>query len=501
MINQELRNASRTRRIAPYVEAIVFAAVVLGINFLVFRSDPGYYSWSFNPYLFVVLVIAGRYGLVPGLFTAFVCLGCYLGTLIWMLTGTPITLIITPPHYGLIVTFCLGGFIVGNLADRARERLDEALRQHDEVRLRHDRLSSQFTLLSDEKHLLDKQVLSEEETFPALVGLFEDLDLLDPAEIPPRIVRLAPRLLGGGRAALYKFDHEARAESTAPADAGAPPGHAPPPARTGQGRAAGRLVADDGGWAPAVEREHPVVARALGEEGMATIAQLRGITDLGTLARDPIQLGCRLPQAENAPLLVLLMKELPFAAFAPSRLAALHSGMDVAGRALERAIVFKLTQDRNVDDPVTKACTTVYFYKRLEEDYALALRHKMPLSVLTVQVPGLEKRVKKEQHARLRQVLAQAFQESLRNGDLLAHHQSPGSFMVLCPFTPEKGAQVVARRLREKVAAMIRKPDVSTDHAVHVLVIAVDPKTTPLDELKRSINSSLVGERDGGGRA
>lgn len=475
MITHELRNAARSRRIVPYVESVVFAAVVLGINFVVFHSDPGYYTWSFNPYLFVVLVIAGRYGLVPGLFTAFVCLGCYLGTLIWMLTGTPIGLIITPPHYGLIVTFCLGGFIVGNLADRARERLNEGLRQYDEVRLRHDRLSSQFTLLSDEKHLLDKQVLSEEETFPALVGLFEDLDLLDPAEIPPRIVRLAPRLLGGGRAALYKIEAE--------------------------GSAAGRLVADDGGWAATVERDSPVVARALTEEGTATIAQLRGITDLATLARDPIQLGCRLPQAENAPLLVLLMKELPFAAFAPSRLTALHSGMDVAGRALQRAIVFKLTQDRNVDDPITKACTTVYFYKRLEEDYALALRHKMPLSVLTVQVPGLEKRVKKEQHARLRQVLAQAFQESLRNGDLLAHHQSPGSFMVLCPFTPEKGAQVVARRLREKVAAMIRKPDMSTDRAVHVLVIAVDPKTTPLDELKRSINESLVSDKDAGGRA
>ena len=471
MINQELRNAASRWRWAPYIEGVVLALVMLGINFLVFRSDPGYYTWTFNPYLFVVLVIAGRYGLVPGLFTAFVCLACYLGTLIFMLVGTPITLIITPPHYGLIVTFCLGGFIVGNLADRAKGRLNEALRQYDEVRLRHDRLSSQFTLLSDEKHLLDKQVLSEEETFPALVGMFDDLDHLDPAEIPSRIVRLAPRLLGGGRAALYRLD----AEPNAPA----------------------KLVADDGGnWARTVGLEHPVISRAVADEGgAATVAQLRALTDLGTLARDPIQLGCKLPAMDNAPQLLLLMKELPFAAFAPSRLSALTSGMEVAGRALGRAILFKVTQDRNVDDPVTKASTTVYFYKRLEEDYALALRHKMPLSIITVQVPGLEKRVKKEQHLKLRQVLATAFQESLRNGDLLAHHKSPGSFMILCPFTPEKGAEVVARRLREKVAAMVRRPDVSTEGAVHVLVIAVDPKQTSLDVLKKAIQDSLV--RDG----
>lgn len=489
MINQELRNAARSWRWAAYVEGVVLAVVMLGINFLVFRSDPGYYTWTFNPYLFVVLVIAGRYGLLPGLFTAFVCLGCYLGTLIFLLVGTPITLIITPPHYGLIVTFCLGAFIVGNLADRARERLAESLRQYDEVRLRHDRLSSQFTLLSDEKHLLDKQVLSEEETFPALVAMFDDLDHLDPIEIPPRIVKLAPRLVGGGRAALYKFDHENPA-----AGPGSRSGPGPEPtSRTGVASGPARLVAEDGGeWPRTVPFDNQVIARALAEPGAATIAQLRGLTDLGSLARDPIQLGCRLPQTENAPILVLLMKELPFAAFAPSRLTALHSGMDVAGRALGRAVLFKLTQDRNVDDPVTKACTTVYFHKRLEEDYALALRHKMPLSIITVQVPGLEKRLKREQHARLRQVLAQAFQESLRNGDLLAHHQRPGSFMILCPFTPEKGAEVVARRLREKVAAMVRRPDVSAEKSVHVLVMAVDPKQTSLDVLRKAISDSLV---------
>lgn len=470
MINQELRNAASGWRWAPYIEGIVFALLMLVINFLVFHTDPGYYTWTFNPYLFVVLVIAGRYGLVPGLFTALVCLGCYLGTLIWMLVGTPITLIVTPPHYGLIVTFCLGAFIVGNLSDRAKQRLADALRQYDEVRLRHDRLSSQFTLLSDEKHLLDKQVLSEEETFPALVNMFDDLDHLDPTEIPPRIIRLAPRLVGGGRAALYKLD--------------------------GDGPA--RLVAEDGGeWARTAAIDHPVIVRALADTGAATIAQLRGITDLGSMARDPIQLGCRLPQTENAPQLLLLMKELPFAAFAPSRLTALHSGMDVAGRALGRAILFKLTQDRNVDDPITKACTTVYFYKRLEEDYALALRHKMPLSIITVQVPGLEKRLKKEQHARLRQVLATAFQESLRNGDLLAHHQRPGSFMILCPFTPEKGAEVVARRLREKVATMIRRPEMAaSEKSVHVLVMAVDPKQTSLDVLRKAIQDSLVRETE-----
>lgn len=469
MINQELRNAASRWRWAPYIEGLVLAWIVLGINFLVFRSDPGYYTWTFNPYLFVVLVIAGRYGLLPGLYTGFVCLGCYLGTLIFMLVGTPITLIITPPHYGLIVTFLLGGFIVGNLADRAKERLIESLSQYDEVRLRHDRLSSQFTLLSDEKHLLDKQVLSEEETFPALVSMFDDLDQLDPTEIPPRIVRLAPRLLGGGRAALFKFE----TDQAAPL----------------------KLVADEGGeWPRTINPNHPVIVRAMSESRAATIAQLRGITELSTMAKDPIQVGCKLPAMENTPAMILLMKDLPFAAFAPSRLTALSAGMDVAGRALGRAILFKLTQDRNVDDPITKACTTVYFYKRLEEDYALALRHKMPLSIITVQVPGLEKRLKKEQHAKLRQVLAQAFQESLRNGDLLAHHQRPGSFLILCPFTPEKGAEVVARRLREKVATMVRRPDVSPERSVHVMVMAVDPKQTSMDVLKKAIQDSLVRE-------
>jgi GGDEF domain-containing protein len=490
---QELRSAAATRRWAPYVETLALTLVVLAANFLLFRSSPGYFGWSFNPYLFVVLVIAGRYGLLPGLWAALVCLAAYLGTLIVLYIGVPITLIVTPPHYGLLVTFSLGAFIVGNLADRSRDRLAQALTLHDEVRLRHDRLSSQFTLLSDEKHLLDKQVLSEEETFPALVAMFEELDHLDPDEIPPRIVRFAPRLLGGGRAALYAVEGTETPGATLL-----------------------RVATDGTAWVQSVAAGHPVLRRALEDEGAATIAQVAGLTDVGAPdaaegrggasgavpdasvgrggASGAVQLGCRLSRAEGSPQLVLLMSDLPFAAFAPSRLAALHSAMQVAGRALGRAALFKVTQDRNVEDPITRACTTTYFNKRLEEEYAIAARHKMPLSVLTVQVPGLEQRVRKEQHARLRQVLASAFQESLRNGDLLAHHERPGSFLVLCPFTPVEGAEVVARRLRERVAKMIRQPDVAEGAArdVHVLVLAVEPKRTPLAELKRSIRDSLV---------
>jgi len=422
ILPQELRSAAAPRRWAPFVEGLVAVALVVSLNFFFFSSAPGFFNWPFNPYLFVVLLVAGRYGLLPGLFTAFICLMAYLGSIAWLKVGVPLTLLLTPPHYGVLVTFCLGATIVGNLSDQAKRRLAQALGFYDEVKLRHERLSTQFTLLSDEKHLLDKQVLSEEETFPALVSMFDDLDRLDPNEIPPRIVTLAPRLLGGGKAAAYLFKDGARTGTV--------------------------IAKGDNSWPELAYRDHLVIGKTLESDEVVTVAHLRGFLELGSMAHDPVQLGCKLPLDDEATELILIMKDLPFSGFAPSRLTALQSGLGVAGRALDRANLFKQTQDRNVEDPITKASTMTYFFKRLFEDYSVSRRHKMPISVLTVYVPRLEKRIRREQHQQLRRILADAFQEGLRDGDLLAHYKTPGSFLVLLPFTPVAGAEVVAGRFR-----------------------------------------------------
>jgi len=460
---QELRNATAKGRWAPYAEAIVFAVILMILNLAFFRAAPGFVGWTLNPYLLLVLAIASRYGLAPGLVASFVCLCTFVLTILLTNAGLPISLVTTPACLGPLITFLFIAFVAGTAADHARERLASSLTLYDQARVRHDRLSTQFTLLCDEKHLLDKQVLSEESTFPALVALFEDLDQLEPNDVSPRIVRTAVRLAGGGHAALYRFD---------------------------EGVAHGTLVdGDEEGWPPTVERGGPLIERALTELTPVTVAHLQDLTDLGSLAREPIQLACRLTPAEAFPPLVLVMRDLPFTAFGPSRLSAIQSGMDVSGKALGRATLFKTTKDRNVVDPITKACTTVYFLKRLEEEYALARRHAMPLSIVTVQVPDLERRVKKDQHSRLRHVLAEAFQGSLRAGDVLAHHQRPGSFLMLCPFTPVTGAEVVAKRIREKVPGLLGNPDdKALQNIVKVSVLGVEPKKDTLELIRRSID-------------
>lgn len=466
-----LRNAAKPIRIAPYGEAVALIMVLLVLNFIFFSSAPGFFDWPFNPYLFVVLVIGGRYGLLPGLFTAVLCLAAYLGSIYVIKEGVPLYLLLTPPHYGILISFSLGAVIIGNLADLARQRLRTAIEFYDETRLRHNRLSTQFTLLSDEKHLLDKQVLSEEETFPALVSVFDDLDRLDPEEIPPRILRIAPRLLGGGRVAIYSFE--------------------------GQSERGKRVAADDGQWPDILPRNHPVLDRALEEGGVVTVAHLRGIFDLGSLARDPIQLACKLQLTDATYTLALVMRELPFSGFAPSRLAALESGLGIAARALDRAILFKQTQDRNIDDPITRASTMAYFHKRFEEDYFLARRHKMPLCILTVRVPSLERRIKPEQTQKVRGLLAKAFFDCLRKGDVLAHHPTlAGSYAVLLPFTPIQGATVVADRFRAKVHSLIMKPDApATDADFVVNVFACEPEKNTQEELTARIEDLLEGRQ------
>jgi GGDEF domain-containing protein len=416
----DLTRAVEKRRWAHVPEsfALVFCAWLL--NRLVFWDDPGFARALVSPYLIAVLMISGRYGAGAGVLTATLAavVGCASAGAVH---GSALGHLSASAGGLAVSTLYFAAFAVGTVSVKHRTELVRAIDKHERARVRVEVLEREWGLAHEEKGIAEKRVLADEGTFLALVTMFDDLDRLDPSEVPERLLRVAKRVLGSGAPALYAWSSGALV----------------------------RTLGDPAHWPERIDpAEESILEAAILRKARASVADVP-VQDGG---RQPgkVLLAAPLPHDEEHRVMVVDL--MHFVAFTPERLTALDGCLEIAGRALERARLFASTHDRNVVDPITGACTLAFFEKRLLEEVALARRHRKPLAVLLLADPRLERiESDEERGARLREV-AVALQNALRSGDLVAHHTSPGRFAILCPLTPASGIEIVRRRLAEQLA-------------------------------------------------
>lgn len=415
----DLTRAVERRRWAhvPESVALVFCAWLL--NRLVFWDDPGFARALVSPYLIAVLMIAGRYGVGPGLLAATLAtaVACASAAAVH---GSALEHLRASAGGLSVSTLYFAAVAVGTVTAKHRTELVRAIDKHERARVRVDALEREWELAHEEKGIAEKRVLADEGTFLALVTMFDDLDRLDPREVPERLLRVAKRVLGSGAPALYAWVNGALA----------------------------RVHGDAAHWPERLDPAgEPILEAAITRKARASVADVQAAD--GARAPGKVLLAAPLPHDdENRVLVVDLMH---FVAFTPERLTALDGCLEIAGRALERARLFASTHDRNVVDAITGACTLAFFEKRLLEEVALARRHRKPLAVLLLADPRLARIASEEERgARLRE-LAAALAGALRSGDLVAHHASPGCFAILCPLTPAPGVEIVRHRLTDQL--------------------------------------------------
>jgi hypothetical protein len=309
MTHHELRKAVARRRWAPYVEAIILAAIIMGVNLGIQALAPQFEGWMFIPYLAIVLVVAGRFGLAAGAFALCVSLIGFRMVFVWAHQALPELLILRSPMYGLVASFALGAFLIGAGSDRARGRLRQAMADYDRLRRRHERLMRFYGRLSADRQLLSQQVHAHEQTLPTVTYLYSQLEGDDAGEICQRLFGITRRLMAGGTAALY---------SCTPAGAL-------------------QLQVSDGDpvWPENIRSGDPVVELAHSRGNLVTIADVPA-AELDSVPEHPIQLAAPLSIEGTSEPVVLVVQGLPVAAFVPARLQSLAVALDVAARSLAR---------------------------------------------------------------------------------------------------------------------------------------------------------------------
>lgn len=113
----------------------------------------------------------------------------------------------------------------------------------------------------------------------------------------------------------------------------------------------------------------------------------------------------------------------------------------------------KLEQE-NITDPLTGIFNRRYLERRLEEETSRALRYKMPLSILMLDVDHFKRINDTHGHPvgdRALQHLGKIMTDTVRNLDVVARYGGE-EFLIVAPDTPSLTAADLAKRLHQQVA-------------------------------------------------
>ncbi len=134
-----------------------------------------------------------------------------------------------------------------------------------------------------------------------------------------------------------------------------------------------------------------------------------------------------------------------------------------AGLALENAELHKRTEEMSIIDDLTRAFNYRYFVRKLQEEKKRAIRYKLPLSIIMVDIDWFKKLNDTYGHEVGNIVLtdlAKVIRSCIRDVDVFSRYGGE-EFVIILPQTPQAEAEVLAERMREKVESNV----INTDNA------------------------------------
>jgi len=483
-----IHNASHSRRWMTIVEGVLLVGLVTFWDIGRTPSGVGFRDWPVTPYMIVVLLMASRYGCLSGLIAALAAEIGRTSVAAAQAGGFEAIRLVGPAWHSDLLAAVVIALVAGTFTDRLKGFLRRVIAAHDEEEIRLERLSKEYTLLADEKNLLDKQVLGTDETFEAVVSLFDKLDRYSPRQLPGQILLLVTKILGGGSAALYRVRRGSPQPSASSVSSpiavpiatdrtnaksgsagsssfsvgpsataipsqrdNGPEADPSPSGRDSIARGAAILVNGQGeDWDRALPLDHPLIAHALRKNGVVTIAEVEGWSKISTLSRESVHVACRLDARWSGARLLLLVRDLPFASFSPSRLQAVAVALRVVSRAFTRAQMLRRLRIGSRDAALSRMSSRTYFSKRLEEEMAIGDRQGHSVSLIKARV-RTSKGSSVARRSRLRKALAEAVLRMVRVGDLIAHAGGVGTFTILCPVASSIDPAQVGRHLESVI--------------------------------------------------
>ena len=429
MMNLNFKKIQITKSIKDnaWTEIILGYALLVVVNFFLFRKEMGYVGVNPHPYWIIILLLATRYGYKAGLWSGLT------GAILYLVLsqGQKLSMDVMTDFEMLIfkepLLFIVVGGVIGEIREIQKRVHAELVEDYEELKKTHDTLKTHYSALSEAKQELDGTIISQKDTISTLYDAAQALRSLKENDVYPAVLGLLKNYIGAEAASIYAWhdnnlklkgsigDDRIERPQSAETDAG----------MMGLAIKAGKLVS--------------IKAVMAHEEN-------RGYLQSGILICAPII------DTTGKLYGVINVEKLPFVKFNPLTLRMTSLIADWCGSALENATIFQDVKDRDITDEATGAHSSAYLIKRLNEEFQRARRYKTPLSVMIVDLVGFNDFLD-EKKDEIMSITSQIIQKMVRGVDLLFRVTTPGRYVLLLPNTDLAGARILNGKLLQEVEA------------------------------------------------
>lgn len=412
----KFRSKIRQAWLIPQAEALAGILALTGF-FVYFYGRSSLIYPRFHPFLVVVLLVAARYGFVPGLSAALMGGLDYYLLILWRDHWDSAL----PGEFSFLwpSVFLFSGMIVGELRDREgrkyRELEERYLKERDTART----ATLELDLLIKAKKELEKRIFLEPNMASDLFDVFRSLEKDQPDSMPSTLLSLCTAFAGADSVGLYRYGREGfNLEAVSgihdipqTVDHGYPPFH------------------------QAFEKREPVTIRNYGD--------LPPPGGERTFSRSPLGV-YPVHSRERRVEFLLVIWHAPFEKLTPDFFQMLGMIADRASSRLEFLESTQKTRESVSIDESTGFLRPVYFARRAAEELGKAFRYHTDLSLLEISFAsdtGSAREVRPALSA-IREVITRL----LRDVDFSGFSGDDLRVFVCLPHTSGEGARVVERK-------------------------------------------------------
>ncbi len=417
-----------------YLEMITGISVLVVINLLFFREDPGFRDLNPNPLWLVVIAIAVRYGALPGyavgvlsacVYLAFAALGTGL---VPQENVFDLDVLLQP------VLFLVAGGAIGELRESHKRAQKRLAAKYDDVEAGLQDVAQKYLASIELSRELERRISTQTSTVMTLYEAAKSLENVDVRQLSPSILELISSYIDAESCALYLLrDGKFLLEEALPSRA-------------------------DFDRPEELDTSKGMLAIAVGQGRTATVRDLKNEATPAKMAAQRLLMATPLLSEDGQVMGILVVEKMLFLRFTPAVVKLFTLLGDWASSAFQRALRFQQTRDRNVEDEITGAYNYLHVLKRLGEEMEKYRRFGVPLSLLVIGVEDYGEVPAVKLPGVLR-TLSLVFGHNIRSYDFLGKYAADeGIFLLALPHATEEQARTVAERLEHEIEAFGFKP-------------------------------------------
>ncbi len=407
---------SRLLIVRETVIALIFFMV---FNYLGWRSLPGFYGVSPHPYFIIILMMASRYGLFAGLFSATAC-GMVFSGLVYFSSQN---LVYTDPvAIKNIVLFMLVGWLVGEIRQGSIKKTQFAEQEKERLKITADKLNEENQRIKKINTEMENRISDDVSTFSNLYETSRQLQSFDLQEIYTAILNILVQHLEVNECSVYTFENDQLVlkETTGEED---------------------KIVGTIN-----IAFEDNIIAKAVRDKKVYSIRDMLEYGKADSISKSSAVMAAPLIKSDGSLIGALSIEKMPFFQITSSSVKIFSMLADWVSTDIENALYFQEVKNKNILDEVLNVYTLDYFQNRLAQEFHRAKRYFIPLSIVLIKIKGFDA-MSVKRRLKVLKFAAAWLNTSLRLTDIVTRYKDEIPFSMIFTTTTEQQSKAAMKRI------------------------------------------------------